>query len=116
MDSNKFKHIFMKLRKKYSRGRCMHIDETGNRCKNPSIDSHSIQKNGRLANIAEGSQVYRLGANLFANDFQDLVDFTIVGKSKASIFPGFCKKHDNDIFSPIENKNAILNKWSILLI
>lgn len=85
-----------------SRGRCLHY-ESGEQC-NKIINAHSIQKSNQLGVIAEESHVYR-----FTSDFSTMRKNNgrpspkKIGLKKVSTFSGFCKKHDNDLFKPIDD-------------
>jgi hypothetical protein len=84
------------------RGRCLHFD-AGTRCTEP-IDAHSIQKSGVLSLIAQSGHVYIPSRNL--NDTRRSfggVTFAKQGINAVSTFRGFCGKHDNELFEPIDN-------------
>ena len=84
------------------RGRCLHFSD-GVRC-NEIITAHSIQKSGQLRLIAEDGHVYRLSADFSTlRDFGGVPQLRKVGINKASAFAGFCKRHDNSLFEPIDN-------------
>ena len=74
----------------------------GNECENEIIDAHSIQNNGELSLIAKEGKVFHFIKNI-QNEEKEKSEIHI---SKASIFKGFCKKHDNRIFEPIDKKKS----------
>jgi hypothetical protein len=84
------------------KGRCLHFD-AGVRC-TESIDAHSIQKSAVLSLVAQNGKIYAPSKN-----FRDTkrsngrITFTEQGVNKASTFRGFCGKHDNELFEPIDN-------------
>lgn len=85
-----------------SEGRCLHY-KSDNRC-NEIINAHSIQNNGVLTEIAKEHKVYCLSHNI--GDFKKNKGDVSLRKEyikKFSIFRGFCKKHDNKLFEPIDN-------------
>jgi len=84
------------------KGRCLHF-EAGQRCTEP-IDAHSIQKNGGLSLIAQNGKVYVASKN-FTDTKQNKggVSFAKQSVGKVSTFRGFCGKHDNELFEPIDN-------------
>ena len=91
---------------KASKGRCLSRDEHGARCRNKAIGSHTIQRSGALGSIAENSHVYEI-RNVSSFEESELrLSFESKGLSKASIFPGFCNRHDSEIFGEIENGNV----------
>lgn len=101
-------------KRQMSRGRCLHFAD-GIRC-NEIISSHSIQKAGQLALIAEKGHVYRLSADL--SILQKTGGFPLpkkIGIRKASAFEGFCKHHDNSLFEDIDNEPLEVNKRQVAL-
>lgn len=69
------------------------------------IEAHSIQRSGVLSLIAEKSEVYVPSTN-----YSDLrknngrIVFRRRPISGVSTFRGFCKRHDNEIFRPIDDR------------
>ncbi len=61
------------------------------------IDSHSIQKNGELSEIAKNKQVISFQRKEGTNEKEAV----LIPISKASIFRGFCHFHDQ-IFEPLD--------------
>lgn len=95
-------------------GRCLHF-EAGARC-NEIIKAHSIQKNNSLASIAVQSKVYIISTNM--SDLRKnngRISFKLEGINKVSIFKGFCKQHDNEIFRPIDDYPLFPNHQQICL-
>jgi hypothetical protein len=84
------------------KGRCLHFD-AGRRCA-ALIDAHSIQKNGALSLIAENGEVYVPSKN-FGDTKRSMggVAFAKQGVGAVSTFRGFCGKHDNELFRPIDD-------------
>lgn len=76
-------------------------------CSQLAIFSHSQQKEGQLRAIAKNGLVYALNRNMFQT-FKNIINgqfntfVSKVGIHEASAFPGYCAKHDDMIFSPIE--------------
>jgi len=66
-----------------------------NDCNIEPIYSHSISKKSVLGNIAKNGYVYMPSID------KDIM--TLVHISNASIFPGFCCQHDNDLFQKLDN-------------
>ena len=83
---------------------CYHPEASEKNCQTDSNGkivvsaAHSIQNNGILSQIAEEGHV--AGINFDSPGYSK----SKIGKRLASIFWGFCNKHDS-IFSPIENGN-----------
>ncbi len=95
-------------------GRCLHHD-AGTRC-TQIIGAHSIQKNGALSLIAEAGKVYAPSKN-----FGDIrrekgrLAYTRQGINQVSTFRGFCDRHDNQLFEPIDNFPLLPTPQQVLL-
>jgi hypothetical protein len=102
-------------RKRGRKGYCSH-SFAGTGCSN-IIKAHTVQRNGGLTAIAEGkSRVLSVKANLRAMiDHNGNPPPTEVGIGDASVFPGFCGSHDDEIFKPIEGKDVGLTADEALL-
>ncbi len=95
------------------KGQCLYY-ETAN-C-NEMIEAHSIQRSGVLSSIAVNNHVMVPSYNhsdLKKNNGR----FTLRNHptSKVSTFRGFCKKHDNEIFRPIDNQFLVPTSEQALL-
>lgn len=102
MDEKKLLHELEKIMKKHRNGKykCSFAG-----CDEYSIKSHVLQKNGILKNIAEKQHVSQFSSkSLFNNDEGSRFEIRKVGINDVYTFPGFCKKHDSEIFSFIEDK------------
>ncbi len=108
-------HEWISTAKEAADSRCLYFDRDGNRCRNDSIESHSLQRNGPLASIAEDGHVIRISHALRAQKFEDRRFFEKVGVRKASTFQGFCNKHDSEIFSEIEERDVQLTERNAVL-
>lgn len=87
------------------KGRCLHPNAGGGNCGAHAIASHTVQRNGGLAAIAEDGHV--LTTFLNAHDMQSSggkIEPKRLGTKSASTFPGFCNKHDSEVFAAIEQK------------
>ena len=73
---------------------CFYFDHTN--CNN-IIRAHSIQKNKILRHIANNGMVVA-----YKKSIMPFNNIKSVGKKVASTFTGFCKKHDDELFTPIE--------------
>lgn len=97
-----------------SSGYCSYPDHTS--CSNDIIKSHSVQRNGGLAAIAENGHVLTVKP-----DLRGMINNNgnpppkKVGLSNASVFPGFCEFHDNSLFKPIEGASISLDKSTAFL-
>lgn len=106
------------LLKHYSTGPCQHPDASSATCSSPSsIKSHTIQRRGGLAAIAEDGHVCstkKAFSNLEKRGGQ--VDLEKVGVGLASTFPGFCNHHDTELFRPVEQKGSKLDAYNAFLL
>ena len=85
-------------------GACNCPDEMKSDCSGKPINSHSISKSLGLSSIAESGHVLALKhdfATLTKNRGRAVLDR--LGVNKTSIFPGFCARHDKELFAPIED-------------
>ncbi|MCV6611698.1 MAG: hypothetical protein OIF55_13065 [Amphritea sp.] len=97
-----FADFLNEIKRNDSRGRCLHY-ESDEQC-SKFINAHSIQKSNQLGVIAESGHIYRVTADLSTmrkNNGRPAPKK--VGVKKASTFSGFCKRHDNDLFQPIDD-------------
>ena len=96
--------ILDELIKHYATGPCQHPLASHQTCSSTaSISSHTIQRRGGLAAIAENGHVFSAKkgfSNLQKNDGK--VDLEKIGVRQASTFPGFCNDHDTELFRPVE--------------
>lgn len=113
-----FGKVNAERQKYYSTGPCQHPDASATTCSSSaSIQSHTIQRRGGLAAIAESGHVCST-----KKAFADLekrrgqVDMEKIGIGQASTFPGFCSRHDTELFRPVEQANSTLNAYSGFLL
>ena len=95
---------FYKIQEK---GRCLHPDAGASICSSNVISAHTIQRSGHLSSIASSGHVYTLlrDGNLFGQSRWDHDSPpNKVGIREASTFRGFCGRHDNELFAPIEKE------------
>lgn len=71
-----------------------------NGCDEKVISSHSIAKSRTLRKLSTGGHVL-----YFDTTIKDTVDLSLkrTGINNVSVFNGFCSKHDNKIFNPIDD-------------
>jgi hypothetical protein len=113
---NDIRQVLEKHEKARRSGRCLFVDKTGYRCSGKSIGSHTVQKSDSIRFVAEAGHVLSLGANRTFGKTPPVLGFKRVGQSKASVFPGFCAKHDADIFGEIERGLPISTKRQAALL
>lgn len=96
------------------KGRCLHFDGS-HRCKN-IINAHSIQKNQSLAAISEDGHVYKPSADISSlKKNRGCLTYEKCGINRVSTFLGFCKKHDNELFEPIDNNPLLPTDQQVFL-
>lgn len=85
---------------------CSHPEASGITC-GKIIRSHTVQKRGGLATIAENSHVYTTKmTSLALTKKAGEPDVVKVGINDASTFHGFCSNHDASLFLLIEKKQS----------
>lgn len=97
-------------------GYCSHPDSAEDRCSSTITKAHTIQKKGGLSAIAEAGHVMTVKPimkDMLVSDGKPSP--RKIGIGKASVFPGFCSKHDDAVFKPIEGKSLLLDKDTAFL-
>ena len=96
---------------------CLHPGSIRNECRGRIVNSHSISRSAYLAKIADNGQVITFRDDIFSCLIHEKNPQPIkVGLSKASIFPGFCEKHDAETFASIDKPNFSLTDKNIFLL
>lgn len=91
-----------KWKKLKQKGKCLHYSATNN-CDH-TIKSHSIQKRRMLSAISHNGHVYAISTDL--SDIKKNAGapiYKLKGIDQVSTFQGFCQKHDNELFTPIDD-------------
>jgi hypothetical protein len=98
------------------KGYCSHPDPALDPCSSTIIKSHTVQKKGGLAAIAEAGHVLTVKPTM-----KEMIETDgnpqprKIGVNNASVFPGFCNKHDTSLFKPIEGTSLPLTKVAAFL-
>ncbi|HJO52846.1 SEC-C metal-binding domain-containing protein [Sulfitobacter pontiacus] len=85
-------------------------------CSSKISKAHTIQRKGGLAAISENNHVLTVKPRM-----KDMIltggnpQPRRIGLKDASVFPGFCSKHDSELFKPIEGKSLDLDAQSAFL-
>lgn len=85
-------------------------------CSSLIVKAHTIQRKGGLAAIAENNHVLTvkpLMKEMMLSSGKPQP--RKIGLNSASVFPGFCSKHDSETFKPIEGKSLNLDSQSAFL-
>lgn len=117
------------LKRSWSKGTCLHPDAPTS-CNGKPIQSHTLQRSRALEAISFESHVLKLAINqatLFKSGippespedikaaFVSATELKRIGLKDASVFPGFCGKHDNDTFAPIEEGVLVFDELQCFL-
>lgn len=97
---------------------CRHPAASGESCSSlEAIGSHTIQRNGGLTHIAENSHVYS-SKRSFERIAKNAGKVTLepLGIRQASVFPGFCSRHDKALFDYAEHVDSPLDLRSCYLL
>jgi hypothetical protein len=97
-------------------GYCSHPDPATDPCSSTITKAHTIQKKGGLAAIAEAGHVLTVKPTmkeLIATDGNPSPHK--IGVNNASVFPGFCSRHDDGLFKAIEGKVLSMTKDAAFL-
>ena len=108
---------FSRLHDEFQKGYCSHPQASSDNCSDKIIRAHTVQRRGGLAAIAENGHV--VSAKSAAQDLhKNHGEFVPrkVGLRSASTFMGFCDKHDNSMFQPVEKQSVPLSPQSCFLL
>ena len=79
---------------------CIFYDKES--CKGKIIGAHTLQNNGVLTKLSEKNHVMMIKP--LVDKFGGKIEFEKVGRNKATTFSGFCKEHDDKVFTEIEKE------------
>lgn len=105
------------LRIEMQRGYCSHPNACEAECSEKIVRSHTIQRKGGIAGIAEDGHVMSVKAGL-----EDIlenhgrIEPKLVGVHAASTFNGFCGKHDSEMFRPVEAGAPSITQENVFLL
>lgn len=104
-------------KKAFSRKYCLHPNASRDNCSSKIVRAHTIQRRGGLTEIARNGHVYTLlGSNITSDNNSSRIVPQLVGLGNASTFYGFCVKHDNELFAPLEKEEIIPTSKQIFLL
>ena len=110
-DPEKYATLFKAYLKRTALELCFYHNEN---CSRKIIQSHSIQNSFILDQLEENNHL-----KMIKFECGGLCCFENIGRNKATTFTGFCKYHDNQIFSPIDfkitNDLTFISKEQIVL-
>lgn len=97
-------------------GYCSYPAPEADPCSSTIARAHTVQRRGGLALITEEGHVLTVKPimkEMIENEGKPSP--RRIGVSKASVFPGFCSKHDSALFKPIEEKSLSINQHTAFL-
>lgn len=97
-------------------GYCSFPSTAQNPCSATIARAHTIQRRGGLGLIAEDHHVLTVKPTMkMMLDTEGQPEPRRIGTTGASVFPGFCGKHDTSLFKPIERKSLTIDRESAFL-
>ncbi len=108
------KHFNNQFSKKY----CSSPTKLKIPCEGNIIKAHTVSKSSSLKAISRDGLVYSFMPSIMNIVMPDdvIAKPKLYGIKKASTFTGFCRKHDNTIFLPIEDETFTVTKKTIFLL
>lgn len=104
-------------RKLFGTKYCLVPDAMKTACSGTIVKAHTVPKRGSLQQIARNGHVYSFIPNLENMiKYEGKLQPELVGVNKASTFTGFCSKHDNIIFSKVEEQSFLGSKEQCFLL
>lgn len=104
-------------RRPFRRKYCVHPNASNTSCEGGIVRAHSIQRNGALTSLAREGHVYRLVADAASLERTGGIPATqLFGLKQASTFSGLCRRHDNDVFEPIEKRAFVASPLQCILL
>lgn len=92
-------------KKAFSKKKCYARDVGLGSCDDAVIKAHTVSRGPNLAKIAKDGHVLHYAASITdMNKNGGKLSVKTIGIKDASVFHGFCSKHDRELFSCIENE------------
>ena len=92
-------------RKAFTKKKCCARDVGLGACEGGVIKAHTVSRGPNLSKIAKNGHVLQYSASIpDLNKNGGKLSIKKIGVKEASVFYGFCSKHDRDLFSCIENE------------
>jgi hypothetical protein len=105
------------LKDSYSKKKCMAKSLKDDKCSKKIIKAHTISKSANLKVIAKDGHVFSFKKSIQAlHDNSFTYPIEKIGINNASVFNGFCAKHDKDLFSIIEDSDIIFSDEQIFML
>lgn len=104
---NRMRH---ELLRHYQHEICLHPNSSKEICTDKTIKAHTISRSSTLRQLLDNeNKVCTFHPIEIKNPETNKLEITLHEKGwkkEATIFRGFCSKHDNEIFEPIEKNNS----------
>lgn len=115
--NNKKEYNFSDIQEEYKRDWnekiCLAPEELKKECSQEFIKAHTISKSSNLKQISNNGHVMGFKRVLEPKPIKRLIK---IGISKASGINMFCKKHDNELFSILEDKKFTFTNQQIFML
>ena len=112
----KISDVIEEQNKAFNKKMCLCPEEWKNNCDGPIVRAHTVSRK-MLEKISVDGHVYGLKKHLGALVRDGgKIKYKKMGINKASVFTGFCGKHDSEIFNSIENERFEITKKSAFLL
>ena len=98
--------VSKEFRRAFTKKICLAPTSWSNNCAGDISQAHTVPKSGSLRKIARRGHVYSIPLDLIGSREKDRLKLALKlqGVNKASTFSGFCAKHDDAIFRPLEKR------------
>src|ERR1700732_5200059 len=105
-----------KMLLEHKQGYCPYPKSAGDECSPGISNAHTVQRRGGLSAIGERGHVLSVKPSIGAMiEHEGMPPPRRVGLGRASVFPGFCNKHDTAAFQRIESEDVAFDKHTALL-
>lgn len=105
------------MRAEFAKGYCSHPEAEPSTCGGRVIRAHTVQRNGGMAAIAEDGHVISMRSGIERRRHnQGQVIPPKIGINRASTFLGFCRRHNSEMFRPVENGAVVLTNETAFLL
>jgi hypothetical protein len=93
--------LIQKFRKRFKTKTCMSPQDNHS---GPIISAHTLSVESMLRKIARDSHVYSIKASVGSDSNTHPIVVKLVGLREVSVFNGFCRQHDKELFSCLEDR------------
>lgn len=94
----------------------MHPEKSPSSCSPQLVAAHSVSRSSNLSSIAENGHVLHFDSSLRSLlETGGRLAVQSIGINRASVFTGFCHKHDTTTFAPIDRPITSISEQEIFL-